>query len=32
VAAGVITAVALSSGGSSGPWNNLPDVHGAFIK
>jgi tetratricopeptide (TPR) repeat protein len=31
VAAGVITAVALS-GGSSGSWNNLPDVQGAFIK
>jgi hypothetical protein len=28
----VITAVALSSGGSSGSWNNVEPIMGAYIR
>jgi tetratricopeptide (TPR) repeat protein len=32
VAAGVVTAVALSSGGTSGSWNNIDPVMGAYVR
>jgi len=32
VVAGVVTGIALSSGGSAGPWSNVGDVKGAYIR